>query len=210
MAAEPRSAILCLQRGGERVTRHSYLLGVGLILLSVSVLSGQSARSTKLTLGVRGGLAFPRVALGPDSTYQGDVQVSWQADFGVEAGRRMTLGLEVVHNSTPGFAGDCPSKCSPSPDYTALSARVNWAPTRGASPAAVLLSAGAGLYRVHGDYGPAQSTEFGDHAVVELQVFRLQRALWLAPALRGDAVPGVTSSGLYVISLTLGFRYWGL
>ena len=192
------------------MTRRSYLLVVGLILLSVSVLSGQSARPTKLTFGVRGGLAFPRVALGPDSTYQGDVQVSWQADFGVETGRRMTLGLEVVHNSTPGFAGDCPSKCSPSPDYTALSARVSWAPFRGDSPAVVLLSAGAGVYRVHGDYGPAKSTEFGVNAVVELPVFRLQRALWLAPALRGDAVPGVTSSGLYVISLTLGFRYWGL
>ena len=192
------------------MTRHRYLLGLGFMLASVPALSGQSAHPARLTASVRGGLAFPRVALGPDSTYQGDVQVSWQADFGVEVGRRMALGLEVIHNSTPDFAGDCPSKCSPSPDYTALSARVNWAPTRGASPAAVLLSAGAGLYRVHGDYGPAKSTEFGVHAVVELPVFRLQRALWLAPALRGDALPGVTSSGLYVISLTLGLRYWGL
>jgi hypothetical protein len=63
-------------------------LGLGLALVSVSALSAQPAQGTTLTFGARGGLAFPHVALGTDSTYRGDVQETWQAEFGIGIGRR--------------------------------------------------------------------------------------------------------------------------
>lgn len=190
------------------MTRRGGWFGIGFLLLSAPVRSGQPAHSSKLTLGARGGLAFPHVAMGTDPLYRGDVQVSWQAEVGVGIGRRMALGVEAVHHRTPDFAGDCLGPCPPQPDYTALSARLTWAPGRGDRRPAILLAAGAGLYRV--GFRPTASTEFGAHAVLELPVVRLGRAWWVAPALRGDAVPGVAGSGLYVVSLTMGLRYWGL
>lgn len=183
-------------------------LGLGFLLGLAPTLSAQSARPVRLTAAIRVGLAFPQVTAGADSTYQGEVQESWRAELGFGITRRIALGVEAVYTRHPGFAGD--SRTVPSPVYRAFSGVLNWAPGRGDTRPGILLSGGAGLYRVRGDFGPARSTEVGFHGGVELPVLRLGRTIWLSPGLRGDVVPGVPSSGMYVLSFSLGIRYWGL
>lgn len=190
------------------MVRYRLPLGLGFLLGLVPTLSAQPAHPVRLTAAIRVGLAFPHVAVGADSTYEGEVQESWRAELGFGITRRIALGVEAVYTRHPGFARD--SRRVPSPVYRAVSGVINWVPGRSDSRPGILLSAGAGLYRVRGDFGPAQSTEVGFHGGIEVPVLRLGRTLWLSPGLRGDVVPGVPSSGMYVLSFSVGIRYWGL
>lgn len=189
-------------------SRYYLPLSLGFLLGLAPTLSAQSTHPVRLTAASRVGLAFPHVAVGADSTYRGEVQESWQVELGFGIARRIALGVEAVFTRHPGFAAD--SRRLPSPVHTAFSGVINWAPGGGDTRPGILLSAGAGLYRVHGDFGPAKSTELGFHGETELPLIRLGRTVWLSPGLRGDVVLGVPSSGMYVITFRLGLRYWGL
>ena len=172
------------------------------------LLPAQTPGPARLTAGFRGGFAIPHLA-GTGSPYQGDVQMAWRGELGLLLGPRIALGVEAALNHTTDMAGDCPSRCSPQPDYRAVGARMTWVPTASPARPGLLLSFGAGIYAVHGDYGPEKSTEVGLSAGAEVPLLRLAQQLWMSPSLRVDMLPGISSGGLYVISMTFGLRYWG-
>lgn len=181
-----------------------------LLLVVIPPLHAQSSQPAPFTVGVRGGLGQTNRALGRDSLFQGNVTVMWQAEIGFRVASRLAAGLEGARIHTPEFAGDCPSNCSPAPEFTAISAALTWAPGRSGSRTAVLLGIGTGLYRLRGSQVLSNSWEVGLRGGVELPVIRVGRTNWLSAGLRADLIPGAPGSAISVITVSVGIRHWGI
>ncbi len=168
------------------------------------------AQASGLTVAAHAGLAFPRIALGADSVYQGEVEIAWQAGLAVPVGPRIAVGVGGGLFRESALSGDCPLKCSPSPELMTISAIGRYGIGGQANRPNVLVTAGAGLYLVRASYGAARSDEWGFHGGLEIPIVRLGTYNWFALHLRHDVVLGTPGSALRVLSVSLGLRHWGL